>query len=74
MAILQQKPVTPSGASFKEQARTVKKRPEKALTSGHHRKKAGMHMVELLAEGVVADTRDYIAKSISGVALMNLLR
>ena len=76
MAILQQKPVTPSGRFFlKNKQELSKKRPEKALTSGHHRKKAGMHMVELLAEGVVADTRDYIAKSISGVsALMNLLR
>jgi len=40
MAILQQKPVTPSGRFFlKNKQELSKKRPEKALTSGHHRKK-----------------------------------
>jgi large subunit ribosomal protein L2 len=40
MAILQQKPVTPSGRFFlKNKQELSKKRPEKSLTSGHHRKK-----------------------------------
>ncbi|MDG1173463.1 MAG: 50S ribosomal protein L2, partial [Opitutales bacterium] len=40
MAILQQKPVTPSGRFYiKNKQDLAKKRPEKALTSGHHRKK-----------------------------------
>jgi large subunit ribosomal protein L2 len=40
MAILQQKPVTPSGRFYiKNKQELSKKRPEKSLTSGHHRKK-----------------------------------
>ncbi len=40
MAILQQKPVTPSGRFYlKNKQDLSKKRPEKALTSGFHRKK-----------------------------------
>ena len=40
MAILQQKPVTPSGRFyFKNKVELSKKRPEKSLTSGFHRKK-----------------------------------
>ena len=40
MAILQQKPVTPSGRFyFKIKSNFLKKRPEKSLTSGFHRKK-----------------------------------
>ena len=40
MAILQQKPVTPSGRFYiKNKTELSKKRPEKALTSGFHRKK-----------------------------------
>ncbi len=40
MAILQQKPVTPSGRFYlKNKQELSKKRPEKSLTSGFHRKK-----------------------------------
>ena len=40
MAILQQKPVTPSGRFYiKNKTDLAKKRPEKSLTSGFHRKK-----------------------------------
>ncbi|MEK9772691.1 MAG: 50S ribosomal protein L2 [Opitutae bacterium] len=40
MAILQQKPVTPSGRFYlKNKQELTKKRPEKALTAGFHRKK-----------------------------------
>ena len=40
MPILQQKPVTPSGRFyFKNKVEVSKKRPEKSLTKGHHRKK-----------------------------------
>ena len=40
MAILQQKPVTPSGRFYlKNKLDLSKKRPEKSLTSGFHRKK-----------------------------------
>ena len=40
MAILQQKPVTPSGRFYiKNKQELSKKRPEKSLTAGHHRKK-----------------------------------
>src|SRR6056300_914224 len=40
MAILQQKPVTPSGRFYlKNKQDLSKKRPEKSLTSGFHRKK-----------------------------------
>ena len=40
MAILQQKPVTPSGRFYlKNKQDLSKKRPERSLTSGHHRKK-----------------------------------
>ena len=40
MPILQQKPVTPSGRFYlKNKVDLAKKRPEKSLTKGHHRKK-----------------------------------
>jgi len=40
MPILQQKPVTPSGRFYlKNKVEVSKKRPEKSLTKGHHRKK-----------------------------------
>ena len=40
MPVLQQKPVTPSGRFYlKNKVEVSKKRPEKALTKGHHRKK-----------------------------------
>jgi len=40
MSILQQKPVTPSGRFYlKNKQDLATKRPEKSLTSGHHRKK-----------------------------------
>jgi len=40
MPILQQKPITPSGRFYlKNKVELSKKRPEKALTKGHHRKK-----------------------------------
>ena len=40
MAILQQKPVTPSGRFFlKNKQELSKKRPERSLTAGYHRKK-----------------------------------
>ena len=40
MPILQQKPVTPSGRFYlKNKVELAKKRPEKSLTKGHHRKK-----------------------------------
>ena len=40
MPILQQKPVTPSGRfHLKNKVEVSKKRPEKSLTKGHHRKK-----------------------------------
>ena len=39
MAILQQKPVTPSGRFYLKNKQELSKRPEKALTSGFHRKK-----------------------------------
>ena len=40
MQVLQQKPVTPSGRFYlKNKVEVSKKRPEKALTRGHHRKK-----------------------------------
>ena len=47
MAILQQKPVTPSGRFYLKNKQDLStKRPEKALTKGHHRKRGATLMVE----------------------------
>ena len=48
MPVLQQKPVTPSGRFYlKNKVDLAKKRPEKSLTKGHHRKKVETLMEEL---------------------------
>ena len=60
MAILQQKPVTPSGRFYlKNKLDLSKKRPEKSLTSGFHRKKVEILMEELPAEEEEAVIKDY---------------
>ena len=44
MPILQQKPVTPSGRFYlKNKVDLAKKRPEKSLTKGHHRKRTNTY-------------------------------
>ena len=62
MPILQQKPVTPSGRFYlKNKLELSDKRPEKALTKGHHRKKGNSYgRITSVAEEEV--TRGYTGK------------
>ena len=65
MPIVQQKPVTPSGRFyFKNKVELSDKRPEKALTKGHHRKKGRNTYGRITQDVVVVVIKDFTVKLI----------
>ena len=73
MPILQQKPVTPSGRFYlKNKVEVSKKRPEKSLTKGHHRKKGRNTYGRITSRRRGGGHRDYLERSILGETVLTM--
>ena len=75
MPVLQQKPVTPSGRFYlKNKVEVSKKRPEKALTKGHHRKKVVTLTGVLHLDEEVVDISACIEQLISAETSLTIMQ